>query len=164
MTSPSTVEPVRETFRALVRAVAPAAASLDEAGWIRAQAIVDEALAARPASVRRQVVLFARLLDTLALLRTGRRFARLDADGAGRFLRSFERSPLLILRRGLWGVRTLAYMGYYAQDPVQREVGYAATREGWGAVGADAGPWPGRAGSGEPEPTTLIVEDGGRHG
>jgi hypothetical protein len=163
MTPTSTVAPVRRTFRALVRAVAPAAGSLDEAGWLRAEAIVDEALAGRPASIRRQIVLFLRVVNGLAVVRHGRSFARLPGDRAQRLLRALECSRLLILRRGLWGVRTLAYMGYYAQDAVQRDVGYAAAPEGWGAVGGDAGPWPDRDAAGVPEPTTLTVEDGGRH-
>jgi len=163
MTPPSTVGPVRPIFRAIVCTVVPAAAGLDDAGWARAEGIVDEALADRPASIRRQIVLFMRLVNWLALLRYGRPFTGLDADRAGRFLSSFERSPVLLLRRGLWGVRTFAYMGYYAQDAIQHEVGYAAAKDGWAAVGSDAGPWPERGDSGAPEGTTLTAEDGARH-
>ena len=163
MTPPSTVGPVRAIFRAIVCAVVPAAESLDEAGWSRAEGIVDEALADRPGSIRRQIVLFMRLVNWLAFVRYGRPFTRLDADRAGRFLSSFERSPVLLLRRGLWGVRTFGYMGYYAQDIIRREVGYAAAKEGWAAAGGDGGPWPDRGGDGAPEATTLTVEDGECH-
>ncbi len=159
----ATIRPVRAVFRALVRAVVPAAASLDEAGWSRAEAIVDEALADRPASIRRQIVLFMRLVNVMAFVRYGRTLAGLEAGKARRFLSSIERCPVLLLRRGLWGVRTLGYMGYYAQENIQREVGYAAAHEGWAAAGGVAGPWPARGGSGAPEATTLTVEDGERH-
>ena len=163
MTPPSTVGPVRAIFRAMVRAVVPAAESLDDAGWARAEGIVDEALADRPASIRRQIVLFMRLVNWLALARYGRTFTRLDAHRARRFLTSFERSPVLLLRRGLWGVRTFGYMGYYAQDAIQREVGYAASKQGWAGVEHSPGAWPDRGDAGAPERTTLTVEDGGRH-
>ena len=163
MTPPSTIAPVRAIFRAIVRAVVPSAEAMDEAGWTRAEGIVDDALADRPVSIRRQIVLFMRLVSWLAVPRYGRTFARLDAHRARRFLASFERSPVLLLRRGLWGVRTFAYMGYYAQDAIQREVGYAAAKEGWGATEHGPGAWPDRGGAGEPEKTTLTVEDGRRH-
>ncbi len=159
----ATIRPVRAAFRALVRAVVPAAASLDEAGWSRAEAIVDEALADRPSSVRRQIVLFIRLVDTMAFFRYGRTLTRLDGEKARRLLSSIERCPVLLLRRGLWGVRTLGYMGYYAQEGIQGEVGYAAAKEGWAAAGGGSGPWPERGGGGEPEATTLTVEDGANH-
>lgn len=160
---PATIRPVRAVFRALVRAVVPAAASMDEAGWSRAEAIVDEALADRPASVRRQIVLFMRLVNTMAFFRYGRTLTGLDAVKARRLLSSIERCPVLLLRRGLWGVRTLGYMGYYAQEGIQGAVGYAAAREGWDAAGGSAGPWPERGLSGAPEETTLTVEDGASH-
>jgi len=163
MTPPSTVGPVRAIFRAIVRAVVPSAAAMDEAAWLRAEGIVDEALADRPASIRRQIVLFMRLVNWLAFPRYGRTFTRLDADRARRFLTSFERSPVLLLRRGLWGVRTFGYMGYYAQDAIQREVGYAAAKEGWGATERGPGAWLDRGEAGQPEKTTLTVEDGQRH-
>ena len=69
MTPPSTLVPVRPVFRAIVRAVVPAAASLDEDAWSRAEAIVDEALADRTASIRRQIVLFMRVVNALSYLR-----------------------------------------------------------------------------------------------
>ncbi len=157
------MRPVRAVFRALVRAVVPAANSLDEAGWSRAEAIVDEALADRTASVRRQIVLFFRLVNALAFFRYGRSLTRLDAEKVRRLLSSIERCPVLLLRRGLWGVRTLGYMGYYAQECIQREVGYAAAKEGWAAAGDGAGPWPERGRAGAPEATTLTAQDGESH-
>jgi len=157
MRLPSTVAPVRPLFRAVVRAVAPAAAGMAEAGWMRAEAVVDEALAERSASVRRQIVLFLRLLSVLALLRFGRTLPALDLTRSRRLLAGVQRCPLLLLRRGLWGVRTLAFMGYYAQESVQRGLGYAANREGWAAAGGGAGPWPGRGDSARGEPTTLTA-------
>jgi len=159
MTIPSTVAPVRPVFRAVLRAVVPAAPGLDEEGWLRAEAVVDEALADRPASIRRQIVLFLRLLDLLALLRFGRRLRGVDPPRARRLLAGLQNCPVLLLRRGLWGVRTLAFMGYYAQAAVQRELGYTAQKDGWAAHGGGAAPWPGRGEAARGESTTLPACD-----
>jgi hypothetical protein len=158
MTSPSTVLPVRETYRAITRAVVPASADLDEAGWRRAEQIVDAALLDRPASVRRQLVLFVKGLGAMALLRHGRSLSRLEPETARAFLRGFERSRLLLIRRGFWGIRTLAYMGYYGQKTVRDRLGYAADPGGWDARGGGQGPWAARGGAGPPEPSTLTAD------
>ena len=153
--------PVRGSFRAIGRAVAPSAAELDEAAWLRGEDIVDEALRDRPAGVRRQLVLFVRVLGVLSWLRYGRPLARLDPSRAQRLLGALERSPLLLLRRGVWGIRTLAFMGYYGQDEARRAIGYAAHPAGWEARGATQGPWPQRAGAAQPEPGVMTAEPRG---
>lgn len=142
---------VRGEFRAVTVACAPRAASFSPQEWERAEAIVNDALAQRPAGVRRQVALFVRVLDVLSLLRFGKRLARLDPARARRLLGSLERSPLLLLRRGTWGLRTLAFMGVYGQAEVRRELGYGAALRGWDARGGPMGPWPDRAGAAPPE-------------
>lgn len=153
--------PVRGSFRAIARAVVPASAGLDEAAWIRAEDIVDEALADRPAGVRRQVVLFVRVLNLLSGLRFGRRLERLDAARTQSLLAALERSPLLLLRRGVWGIRTLAFMGYYGRDEARRSIGYAARPGGWEARGATQGPWPQRAGAAPAEPGVMTADPEG---
>ncbi len=163
MAPPHAIGPVRPVFRTIVAAVAPAASSMDESGWTRAEAIVDDALSQRSASIRRQIVLFIRLLDLMALVRCGRRLRSLDGEQARGFLSTVEKSRILLFRRGLWGVRTLAYMGYYAQDAVQTAVGYSASSVGWEAVGGSAGAWPERKGAGTPEASTLTAADGASH-
>jgi len=144
------LQPVRTTFRAVAATFVPEAAALDEAAWTEAEAIVERFLAARPAAVRRQLVLLIRLLDLLALLRHGRRFAALDQARRLRFLAALQDAPLLLLRRGIWGVRTLAFMGYYARPAAQAAIGYRADALGWearrsGAAGPAAPPGTGPA-------------------
>ena len=46
---------------------------------------------------------------------------------------------ILALRRGVWGVRTLAFMGYYARPEAAREIGYRAAAAGWAARCASSG-------------------------
>jgi hypothetical protein len=155
----STLAPVRATFRAVVRTVVPAATTLDAGGWARLEGIVEAALAERPARVQRQVVLFLRALRVVARLRLGAPLASVDPERATRFLGAIERSGVLLVRRGFWGVRTLALMGYYGRPEVAADVGYAASLRGWSGRGVGAGPWPGRAGRGAPEPNVMVRED-----
>jgi hypothetical protein len=40
---------------------------------------------------------------------------------------------MLLLRRGIWGLRTLAFMAYYERPEAAAEIGYRATARGWEA-------------------------------
>lgn len=122
---------VRPTFRALATTIVPEAARLDEAGWAELERVVEEALAKRPAAIRRQILVFIRLLNVLPLFRRGRTLRGLDPEARRRFLRGIQDSRLLLLRRGFWGVRTLVLMGYYARPDAYEQVGYQAKLRGW---------------------------------
>lgn len=120
-------------FRAVMVAMIPEAVALDTAAWIEAEAIIARALAARPARVRRQLGVFLRLLDVIAVVRHGRRLVGLEPYDRGRLLESLSKSRLILLRRGIWGVRTLAFMGYYARPGAGGAIGYRASAGGWSA-------------------------------
>jgi hypothetical protein len=109
----------------------PDAAALDETAWRDVDASIARALAKRPPAVRRQVALFIRILDTLPLFRWGRRFHALGAARRARFLDAMQYSPIPLLRRGVWGLRTLVFLGYYARPDVQTTLGYRASARGW---------------------------------
>jgi hypothetical protein len=120
-------------FRAIAITMVPDAALLDEKAWRDVDASIAHALAKRPAAVRRQLALLVRLLDTLPVFRWGRRFRHLGAGRRARFLDAMQYSPLLLLRRGVWGLRTLVFLAYYARPEVQIGLGYQATPRGWHA-------------------------------
>jgi hypothetical protein len=120
-------------FRAICVAVVPEAAALDDAEWRELERIVHDALASRPRSVRRQLALFVRVLDILALLRTRRTLSRLSPRARWALLDSLSKSKLLLVRRGVWGLRTLVFMGYYARPRAAVAIGYRASAAGWNA-------------------------------
>jgi hypothetical protein len=124
---------VRPAFRALAGTFVPEAAALDERGWAAAEEIVERFLAAKPRGIRRQLVLLIRLLDLLPLLRHGRRFRSLDPARRLRFLEAMQGAPVLLLRRGVWGLRSVAFMGYYARPEAAAAIGYRADPRGWEA-------------------------------
>ena len=120
-------------FRAVLNAVIPEGIALSDDEWREAQAIIDRALTKRSPTVRRQIALFMLLLDGMSAVRNRRRFTALPAADATQLLEALSRSKLLLLRRGVWGVRTLAFMGYYARANAARAIGYHATATGWAA-------------------------------
>jgi hypothetical protein len=129
----SVVAAVRPAYRAMAQTFVPESAALDEPGWAEAEAIVERFLAARPPAVRRQLAVLVRVLDLLPLFLYGRRFRSLDAARRLRYLDALQRAPVLLLRRGIWGLRTLAFMGFYARPGAAAEIGYRADPRGWEA-------------------------------
>ncbi|MCC7131842.1 MAG: hypothetical protein IT352_04315 [Gemmatimonadales bacterium] len=123
----------RAAFRAAAVAFVPELARAPDPVWDRLEATIGQALAARPARMVRQLRLFVAGLDWLSRLRHGRGLAGLDLERRVAFLQRFERSPALLVRRGVWGLRTLVFMGYYTQAEVMTTVGYRASPEGWAA-------------------------------
>lgn len=120
-------------FRAVAATVVPEAAELDATGWLDLERIVAGALAGRPVAVRRQLALFLQIVQWLPVLRYGRPFTGLPAARRARVLAALERAPLLVLRRGLWGLRTLVFMGYYGRPAAAAAIGYRADARGWEA-------------------------------
>ena len=129
--SKSVLPPVRIPFRAIAVTVVPEAARLGEAEWAELDAIVEAQLAPRPARLRAQLVLLVRLLDLLPVLRWGRRFRALDEARRVRVLEAVQYAPLLLLRRGFWGLRTLVLMGWYARPEAAAAIGWRPHPRGW---------------------------------
>lgn len=131
------LEPHRDTFRAFAETVVPEMAQLDPVGWDEVERTVEHALARRPPKVRRQLGLLLRAIDTLPRVRHGRRFAALDAARRERLIDALQHSPVKLIRRGVWGLRTLVLMGYYTRAAAMGAVGYRAHARGWDAPRGD---------------------------
>jgi len=124
---------VRGPLRAIGGVILPDPEALDEDGWLAAEAIMEEALAGKPDEIKGQIRLFLRLVNLLPILTTGRTLTTLPPEKRSAFLTRLQRSSLMPIRRGVWGVRTLIFMGYYNQDEVREKIGYAAGPGGWEA-------------------------------
>jgi hypothetical protein len=129
----ATTLPGGERFRAIMAAVVPESTALSDDEWRAAASIIARAIAMRSPAVRRQLGLFVRALDLVAFVRHGRGLRALSAADRTALLESLSRSRVLAIRRGVWGVRTLAFMGYYARPEAARAVGYRASAAGWAA-------------------------------
>lgn len=124
---------IRPVLRAIGITVVPEAAQLDEQQWVALEEIVRGALTPRPRALQRQFILLVRAIQWLAVLRYGRRFTALDATRRERFLGQLQNAPVLLVRRGIWGLRTLLLMGYYGRAAGGRAIGYRADPRGWKA-------------------------------
>lgn len=123
----------RAVFRAVTETVVPAASELDAGARRRSLEIVETALSDRSPELRRQLRLFLRLVRWGPVLRWGRTFPRLSPGRRARFFGWLQDAPILQVRRGAWGLRTLALMGYYGLPEVRRRIGYRAHPRGWTA-------------------------------
>ncbi len=129
--SHSVLAPVHSVFRAVVVTIVPEAEQLDETSWLALEDVVEDALAIRPLPLRRQLQLFLHAIEWLPVLRYGRRFPALSREQRTRVLRYFEDHPLERIRCGFWGVRTLAFLGYYGRPEGAQAIGYAPDPRGW---------------------------------
>jgi len=121
-------------FRAVVSTVVPEAVDLDEACWAELERVVEETLRARPRSLQRQLRLLLRGIQWLPVLGCGRTFTALDPARRARFLSTLEHHPVPLIRKGFFGLRTLALLGYYGRPKAARAIGYAADPRGWEAL------------------------------
>jgi hypothetical protein len=132
--SRSVLTPVRAVFRAVVVTVVPDAKPLDEPGWLALEELVEDALETRPPALRGQLQLFLRVIQWLPVVRYGRTFAALGDEQRSRVLRYLQDHPVERIRCGFWGLRTLAFLGYYGRPEGAHAIGYAPDPRGWEAV------------------------------
>ena len=129
----SALSPVRPVFRAFVCTVVPQAGQLDEQAWAELETLVEIALQDRPRAMLRQLRLFLRAIQWLCVFRYGRGFTSLSADRQTRVLSHLQDHRIQLIRCGFWGLRTLAFLGYYGRAEAVHAIGYTADPRGWGA-------------------------------
>ncbi len=118
------------TFLAVSARVAPRTRALDDAGREELARLVEDALARKGPEVGRRVALFLAIVRWLPILRHGRTFDRLDAERQDAVLARLFRSRIGPLRKGFWGVKTLAFLGCYGRPGAGEEIGYRPSRDG----------------------------------
>jgi|SRR5688572_15838592 len=121
----------RPAFRSIAEAVVPESQRMTPTEWQDFGAVIDRALMRRPASMRRQLTVFLNLLNVLSFVRYRCSLRRASIQQRTSLLERIENSPLLLFRRGFWGLRTLVFMGYYARPQCGHALGYTAAARGW---------------------------------
>lgn len=96
----------------------------------RLVAVVDAELAQRPRNQQLQVKLLLFVLRWMTLLP----FERLPGRWQDALLHLLEGAPLTILRVGIWGLKTLIFMGYYSQNTVDRRIHYDPSKTEGNAI------------------------------
>ncbi len=127
------LRPAYAIFRAVVLTVLPETGALDAAQWERMERLISDALQRRSAREVRQIPLFLELIEWASVIRYGRRFSSLDLPRRVRVLRYLQDHPVQLIRAGFWGLRTLAFLGYYGQPEIGVTLGYRPDTQGWEA-------------------------------
>ena len=120
------IQPVLATF-----VPATARLTLAELGPVLAR--VDARLTDEPAALQRQLRLFVRVLWWLPVFTYFKTLGGLTAEQRERFLTAMQDSRLTKLRLGIWGLRTLLFLGWYGDPAVQAKLGYRPNIGGWDA-------------------------------
>jgi hypothetical protein len=121
-------------FRAVVSTLVPEAAELEAARWTELEALVESSLRRRPRSLRRRLRLFLQVVQWFPVLRYGRPFTALSPARRARSLASLQEHPIELIRIGFWGLRALAFLGYYGREAAAEAIGYRPDPRGWEAA------------------------------
>ena len=108
----------------LAERLVPESQDLDEAARAEFLGLVTNSLSPRAASIQLQLALFLSVLRWLPALRYGRPWDALPPAEQDAVLLFFQDAPLSLVRKGLWGVKTLVFMGYYGRPAVWGRLGY----------------------------------------
>ena len=92
-------------------------------------AAVDEELRPRPRLQQLEFKLLLFAIRWMTVPFTLHRFERLPGERQDRWLGFLENAPLTLLRVGIWGLKTLVFLGYYTQDGVLRRIVYVPSKE-----------------------------------
>lgn len=130
---PELLGPACAVFRAVVETVVPETAALNGERWEKMERLAGDALRRRSAREIRQLRLFLCLIQWATVIRHGRRFTLLDLPRRERVLRYLQEHPVQLIRTGFWGLRTLAFLGYYGCPETARALGYLPGARGWEA-------------------------------
>ena len=90
---------------------------------------IDEELRPRPRLQQLEFKVLLLAIRWMTVPFTLRWFERLPPERQVRWLRLLENAPLTLLRVGIWGLKTLVFLGYYTQDGVQRRILYLPSKE-----------------------------------
>jgi hypothetical protein len=127
-------DPDPAIFRAVVSAIVPEAAVLDDQDWHALHQVIEALLRNHPESLKRQIRLFLGAIQWLPVVRYGLPFTKLTPAARARVLVHLQDSRVKKVRVGFWGLRTIVLAGYYGRPQAAQAIGYAASPRGWEAV------------------------------
>ena len=111
-------------FEALQRRLVPRADRFSDEERAASRQLVESFLQRQPGKTRRKLGLFLVVIDLVSILTALRPFRALPADRQRRLLTSLFDSPVGLLRKGFWGLNTLARLGVYGQTTLYPEIAY----------------------------------------
>ena len=136
MDSQGVLAPLARQIQPVLATFVPATSSLSVADLAPVLARVDDRLRQEPAALQRQIRMFVRILWWLPLLTHRRTMGGLSAEQRLKLLNWLQDCPVTKLRLGVWGLRTLLFLGWYGDPAVQARLGYRPNVGGWDAWNA----------------------------
>jgi hypothetical protein len=91
-------------------------------------AAVDQELRPRPRLQQLEFKLLLFAIRWMTVPFTLHRFERLPGERQDRWLSFLENAPLTLLRVGIWGLKTLVFLGYYTQAGVLQRIVYVPSK------------------------------------
>jgi hypothetical protein len=136
MATQQILAPLARQIQPILATFVPATAQLSLAELAPVLARVDERLADEPPALQRQLRLFVRILWWLPLFTNLRTMGSLTPPERLKLLSWLQDCSVTKLRLGLWGLRTLLFLGWYGDPAVQAKLGYRPNVAGWEAWNA----------------------------
>ncbi len=114
----------------LAKRIVPDIATLPEEEQMGVIGRIDDALASREPALRLQFLAFLKILKLSSLPRHFKTFDRIKPEQQDVMIKKFEDHAISKLRSGIWGVRTLIFMGYYGNPDRASQFHYTPSING----------------------------------
>ncbi len=111
-------------FESLQRRLAPRCETFSPDQWQASRDRINQLLAKQPAKNRKKLALFLFIIDLFSFIVGMQPFRKLPPVRQDRILRTLFDSPVGLLRKGFWGLNTLAKLGVYGEPSLYEEMGY----------------------------------------
>ena len=111
-------------FEALQRRLAPRSAGFSSDQWQTSRTLINNLLSKQATGNRKKLALFLVIIDVISFFTGLRPFRNLPENRQDWLLRKLFDSPVGLLRKGFWGLNTLAKLGVYGDPSLYEEIGY----------------------------------------
>lgn len=111
-------------FRAIQNCLVPLSKDFTQEQQKISNDTINLLLSTKPAAIRFKISLFLTFIDLLSLILKMRPFSSLKDESKIEILTKFFDSPVPLMRKGFWGINTLAKIGVYTQPSTYSIIGY----------------------------------------
>ena len=111
-------------FIAIQQCLVPLAKEFNEEQLKQSSETINSLLQNKPVAIRFKIGLFINIINFLSLVLKFKPFSTLDESSKTEILNKFFDSPIGLMRKGFWGINTLAKIGVYTQHSVYPIIGY----------------------------------------
>ena len=113
-----------ERFEAIQGVLVPRSKAFDGAQQQESRRLINEVVGNMPPENQRKLSVFLLVIDLLAFVRGFKVFRRLSEAKQQQLMHWLYDNPVGLLRKGFWGLNTVAKLGVYGQSSLHQEIGY----------------------------------------